>query len=186
MLILVGVGVTVYYFYNDTLQQSSLGNFWGGFLGGSLGYTLSYWGNKSNILESEQINGEYAIRIWQYIVIAFALFSIGFQILYIQQIFVGVKPAFIFFFIWAIVNGNFKPTIEPNYETISVYMDDAEINKKSKRFTGKYLVFGGLIGMIVMLILPEGFAIYLFGSYFLGSVAIQYFYAKYLFKQKYA
>jgi hypothetical protein len=67
-----------------------------------------------------------------------------------------------------------------------VYMDDIEINKKSKRFTGKYLVFVEIMGIILMLILPERFAIYLFGSYFLGSVAIQYFYAKYLFNQKYA
>jgi hypothetical protein len=185
-LILVGTGITIYFFNTGTLQQSNLGNFWGGFFGGSLGYTLSYWGNKRDILESKQINGEYAIRIWQYIVIAFALFSIGFQLLYIQQIFVGVKPAFIFFFIWAIVNGNFKPTIEPNYETLTTYMDDDEINKKTKRFTGKYLVFGGIIGMVLMLILPERFALYLFIPYFLGSLVIQYFYAKYLFKQKYA
>jgi hypothetical protein len=186
ILIVICTGFTAYFtFYNERHIGKVANFFWGASFGCTIGYAISYWTTKKNILENEQINGESAIRIWQYITIMIAVLSLSFQILYLQQFFTGLKPTITFFFIWAMVNGNFKSTIEPNYENLTVYMDDVEINKKTKRFIGKYLVFGGLVGVTMMLILPEELAFYLFGFYFLCSVAVQYFYAKYLFNKKY-
>lgn len=82
--------------------------------------------------------------------------------------------------------GNYHVNIEPNRETISVYFDDEEINKKAKRFIGKIQVFGALITIMLVLILPENINYYSIGIYLISLLLIPYLYARKLHKKKFA
>ena len=188
LMIIIFILSLVYSIYinlqeNEMSKQVSMLS--GMFQGMPLGIIAIYWTLKMNILNSEHINKEKAIKTWQYILISFCLSSMIIQFFYVEYIFESIKPAVIFFFLWLMILGNFRSTIFPDGETATVYLDDDEVNRKTKRFTGKYLVFGGILGLLLVIISPQSISFYIFGSYFFLYLILPYFYAKRLFNQKY-
>ena len=107
----------------------------GGFIGGVVGFVINYWTTKKAIIETEQINGQKAIETWQYLMISFLITSMIIFSLYIFHIIQSPKIIMIFFLTWIGIVGNFRATIEPYIETISIYMDDIDISKKTGSVT---------------------------------------------------
>lgn len=169
LMIIIFISSLAYSIYinlqvNEMSKQVSMLS--GMFQGMPLGIVFFYWTLKMNILNSENINKEKAIKTWQYILISFCLSSMIIQFFYVERIFESIKPAVIFFFLWLMILGNFRSTIFPDGETVTSYLDDEEVSKKTKRFTAKYLVFGGILGLLLVMIFPQSIAFYIFGSYF--------------------
>lgn len=158
----------------------------GGFIGGVVGFAISYWSTKKAIIETERNNGEKAIQIWQFIMISFLTTSMIIFSVYIFHIIQSPKLIMIFFLAWIGIIGNFRATIEPYIETISIYMDDIDVSKKTKRFSGKFSVLISLLGIFLVIILPKTFAFYTLIITFVLSVLTPLFYAKYVHKQKFA
>jgi peptidoglycan/LPS O-acetylase OafA/YrhL len=116
-------------------------------------------------------------------------FAISFFVmsyLYVEEIILNPRIAYVMILIWMMAIGNYHVNIEPNQETVSVYFDDEEINKKSKRFLGKIQVFGALITIILVLILPENINYYSIGIYLISLLLLPYLYARKLHKKKFA
>ncbi len=155
-------------------------------IGSVIGFVISYWSTKKAIIETEQVNGEKAIETWQYLMISFLLSALGIFTLYVTHEVENLKIMIIFFLAWIGIIGNFRATIEPYTISFSVYMDDVDVNKKTKRFSGKLSVLCSLIGIIVVLILPQKFSLYVVLACFLFTLIVPYFYAKQVHYQKFA
>ena len=158
----------------------------GGFIGGVVGFAVNYWTTKKAIIETQQINGKRAIQTWQYLMITFLLASMIIFSLYIFHIIQSPKFMMIFFLAWIGIVGNFRATIEPNFETVSVYMDDIDVSKKTKRFSGKFSVIISLLSIFLVIVVPKFLAFYILIITFILSIIIPLFYAKYTHKQKFA
>ncbi len=120
------------------------------------------------------------------IVLFMAISSFAIQVLYVKDIISDPKITCVMYLIWMMIVGNYRANIEVNQETVSVYFDDEEINKKAKRFLGKTQVLGALVTIILVLILPELFNYFSILIYFISLLALPYFYARKLHKQKFA
>ena len=186
LIFITSLAYSIYINLQENEMSKRVAILFGMFQGMPLGIVAFYWTLKVNIYDSENINKEKAIRTWQYILISFCLTSMIIQFFYVKHIFESIKPAVIFFFLWLMILGNYRSTIYPDMETATVYLDDEEVNKKTKRFTGKYLVLGGILGILLVIISMQSIAFYIFGSYFFLYLILPYFYARYLFKQKFA
>ena len=155
-------------------------------IGGVIGFVISYWSTKKAIIETQQTNGERAIETWQYLMISFLVTSMVIFALYINHEIENLKIMIIFFLAWIGIIGNFRATIEPYTISISLYMDDADVNKKTKRFSGKLSVLSSLIGIILVIILPQNLCLYVISVCFLMTLIVPYFYAKQMHNQKFA
>ncbi|MEA5403078.1 hypothetical protein VB776_09140 [Arcicella sp. DC2W] len=154
--------------------------------GALLGFYFWYWGAKRDLKLKEHPNAEKYIQIWQYLMLFMAISSFAILVLYVKEIISDPKITCVMYLIWMMIVGNYRANIEVNQETISVYFDDEEINKKAKRFLGKIQVFGALITIILVLILPELFNYFSIIIYFISLLALPYFYARKLHKKKFA
>lgn len=154
--------------------------------GALLGFYFWYWGAKRDLTLSEHPNSEKYIQIWRYIMLFVAISSFSILVLYVKEIISDPKITCIMYLTWMMIIGNYRANIEVNQETISVYFDDEEINKKSKRFLGKIQVFGALITIILVLILPENINYYSIGIYLISLLLLPYLYARKLHKKKFA
>lgn len=155
-------------------------------IGAPLSLYFYYWGAKRDLKLTEHPNAEKAIEIWRYIMIFIAISSFGMSMLFVEQIISNLRFACVAYLVGMMVIGNYRANIEVNQETISVYFDDEEINKKAKRFLGKIQVFGALITIILVLILPENINYYSIGIYFISLLLLPYLYARKLHKKKFA
>lgn len=154
--------------------------------GALLGFYFWYWSAKRDLKLTEYPNAEKYIQIWQYLMLFMAICSFAILVLYVKDIISDPKITCVMYLIWMMIVGNYRANIEVNQETISIYFDDEEINKKAKRFLGKIQVFGALITILLVLILPELFNYFSIIIYFISLLALPYFYARKLHKQKFA
>ncbi len=177
-------------FYVTAFFEGGLGkstDFIVGAASGALsGFYLWYWGAKRDLKLTEHPNVEKYIQIWQYLMLFMAISFFVMSYLYVEEIILNPRIACVMILIWMMAIGNYRANIEPNQETISVYFDDEEINKKSKRFLGKIQVFGALITIILVLILPKNIYYYSIGIYLISLLLIPYLYARKLHKKKFA
>ncbi len=154
--------------------------------GALLGLYLHFWTVKKDLKLTEHLNIDKAIQTWRYLMLSFAISFFVMSYLYVEGIILNPRIACVMVLIWMMSIGNYRANIEPNQETISVYFDDEEINRKSKRFLGKIQVFGALITIILVLILPKNIYYYSIGIYLISLLLIPYLYARKLHKKKFA
>jgi prolipoprotein diacylglyceryltransferase len=159
-----------------TLQDisSSLGMF--------LPASVTYWVMKHKIYNSNYPNPEKIIRIWQCLILGFYVSCIIFFILVSQHIIErSIKDIGILWLVWMIIYGNFRVKIEPFYqEPIHFFVADEDIQKRAKRFSGKVMVFGGILCLILLLLLPESLMGYVLIGYILSFCFATFFYSKIL------
>lgn len=80
-----------------------------------------------------------------------------------------------------IIYGNFRSKIEPFYEEpIHFFVADEDVQKRSKRFSSKMLVFGGILSLLLLLILPENLVGYILLGYVFSSFIVPSIYGKIL------
>ncbi|MBB6004089.1 hypothetical protein [Arcicella rosea] len=154
--------------------------------GALFGLYLHFWTVKKDLKLTEHLNIDKAIQTWRYLMLFFAISFFVMSYLYVEEIILNPRIACVMVLIWMMAIGNYRANIEPNQETVSVYFDDEEINKKSKRFLGKIQVFGALITITLVLILPENINYYSIGIYFISLLLLPYLYARKLHKKKFA
>ncbi len=149
-----------------------------------VGFTtpIFYWTMKSKVLSSNYPNPEKIIRIWQYLVIGFLISGILFEIMISYKIVErSIKDIGILWLIWMIVYGNFRSKIEPFYqEPIHFFVADEDIQKRAKRFIGKVMVFGGILSLILLFVLPESLVGYVLLAYIFSFFIVPSFYGKIL------
>jgi prolipoprotein diacylglyceryltransferase len=141
-----------------------------------------YWVMKSKIQSSNHPNPEKPLRIWQYLVLGFLVSSILFEIMIsYKMVERSIKDIGILWLVWMIVYGNFRVKIEPFYqEPIHFFVADEDIQKRAKRFSGKVMVLGGILSLILLLVLPESLVGYVLIGYFLSFGIAPFFYGKIL------
>ncbi len=143
---------------------------------------ISYWRIKSKIKESNHPNPEKPIRIWQYLILGFYISAIAFMILITQKIIErSIKDIAILWLIWMIIYGNFSFKIQPFYEEpIHFFVADEDIQKRIRRLSGKIMVFGGIVSVFLLLLLPENLVGYVLLAYIFSFFIVPSFYGKIL------
>ena len=189
IIILTNVGIaftSIFYgFFGSTINNTVAGLL-GALLGFQLSILLRYLGMTKSDFESTHINKEKAMKTWKLIIMIFSILAFAIQLLYIYQVIENIKIFTSYFLIWMIVTGNFRATIDPLLETLTVYTEDDDVKRKTLRFSGKLTFFSGIIGMALIFFLPQNLSIYVAGFLFFISTILPEFYAKHIFKQKYA
>jgi prolipoprotein diacylglyceryltransferase len=144
--------------------------------------SISYWVMKNKIYNSNHPNPEKIIRIWQYLILGFYVSCIVFFILVSQHIVEkSIKDIGILWLVWMIIYGNFRVKIEPFYQDpIHFFVADEDIQKRAKRFSGKVMVFGGILSLILLLVLPKSLVGYVLIGYILSFCFATFFYGKIL------
>lgn len=179
--------VTVYFVFMGKENSGIISGLMGAFLGFQFSHLFRYWGMKLSDFGTSQINKEKAMKTWQYIIFTFSIAMLFLQFCYIDHIFESLKFASLYFLAWMIITGNFKATTDPILETLSIYTDDDEdVKRKTQRFSGKFSFFFGIIGVVLVLILPQKLGLYICIFLFFISVLLPAFYAKIIFNKKYA
>ena len=93
----------------------------------------------------------------------------------------NVKYLGILWLIWMIVYGNFRLKIEPFYEEpLHFFVADEDIQKRAKRLSGKVMVFGGIVSLILLLILPDSILGNILIIYILSVLIVPFIYGKIL------
>jgi hypothetical protein len=143
---------------------------------------IFYWIMKSKILSSNHQNPERPIRIWQYLVLGFLVSSILFEVMISYKIVErSIKDIGILWLVWMIIYGNFRVKIEPFYQDpIHFFVADEDIQKRAKRFSGKVMVFGGILSLILLLVLPKSLMGYVLIGYVLSFCFTTFLYGKIL------
>jgi hypothetical protein len=141
--------------------------------------SLSYWRLKSKIKESNQSNPEEIIRIWQYLFLGFYVTFIMFFMLAFNGIIErSIKNTGIIFLFWMIIYGNFQAKIFSfTEEPIYFFIPSTNIQKRTHRFVGKFLFFGGIFEIILLLMLPKNL-----GEYFLLGFVLLYFFLPFVYR----
>ena len=148
--------------------------------------SVGYWVTKNKIQSSNHPNPEKPIRIWQYLMLGFYVSCIIFFILLAQNIVEkSVKNIGFLWLFWMIIYGNFRSNIEPFYNDLhGIFTDDEDIQKQTKRFSGKLLVLGGILSIILLLILPETLIVYVLLTYIFSFFIIPFVYGKIIQRRK--
>ena len=187
IIIIVNIGIVaicIYEGFFGLITDSKVSGILGAFLGFQLSHLFRFWG----IANSDfgiNINKARAIEVWQYIILIFSIVALSMQLMYINHTLESYKFFASYFLIWMIVTGNFRATIDPILETLTVYSEDEDVRRKTQRLSGKFTFFSGIIGVILVVILPQNLSIYIAGFLFFVSTILPEFYAKYIFKQKF-
>ena len=149
---------------------------------------ITYWRTKSRIKESNHPNPEKPIRIWQYLLVGFYVSVIIFlTLLYYHIVEKSVKDIGILWLIWMIVYGNFRSKIEPFYEEpLHFFVGNEDTQKRSRRLSGKVMVFGGIVSLLLLLILPENLVGYVLLVYIFSFFIVPFVYGKILQYRKIA
>jgi hypothetical protein len=188
-IILVSVAIVAVcfgYVYFTSITDGVIPGLLGVFLGFQMSHLFRYWGMKESDFAATHIDKNRAMKTWQYITLTFSIMALIMQLLYINYTIENLKFFSAYFLIWMIVTGNFRATIDPILETLSIYIDDPDIKRKTLRFSGKCTFFCGIGGLIMVLILPQKLGVYFCGGLIFVSSIIPEFYAKMIFKRKYA
>jgi hypothetical protein len=141
-----------------------------------------YWRMKSKILSSNHPNPIKPITIWQYFIVGFLISGILFEILVYYKIAErSIKNVAILWLIWMIIYGNYRIIAEPFQDApVFNFFDNEYLKKKSKRFSGKVMVLGGILSVVLLLVLPENLSGYVLIVYFLSFGIAPFLYGKIL------
>jgi hypothetical protein len=189
IIIIINIGIVticIYYGFFGSISNNTVAGLLGGFLGFQFSHLFRYLGMTNSDFENTNINKEKAMKMWRYIILIFSVVAFTMQLMYVHQIIESLKIFSLYFLSWMIVTGNFRATIDPILETLTVYSEDDDVKRKTQRFSGKFTFISGIIGVILVLILPQNLSIYIAAFLFFVSTILPEFYAKHLFKQKYA
>ncbi len=189
IFIIANIGIAancIYYGFFWLIPDNRVSGILGAFLGFQLSHLFRFWGMANSDFETTNINKENAMKMWRYIIMIFSLAALAIQLMYINHIIESLKFFASYFLIWMIITGNFRSTIDPILETLTVYSEDEDVRRKTQRFSGKFTFFSGIIGVILVAVLPQNVSIYIAGCLFFVSTIFPEFYAKYLFKKKFA
>ena len=145
-----------------------------------------YWRIKVKVQSSNLINPEKTIRIWQYLILGLMASGALFEVLVSYNMAErSVRDVGFLWLVWMIIYGNFRAKIEPFFEApIYFFVDDENIQKQNKRFSGKLLVFGGVLSIISLLILPENLIGYVLLTYIFSFFIIPFVYGKIIQRRK--
>ena len=147
-----------------------------------------YWRMKVKVQSSNLINPEKTIRIWQYLILGLIASGVLFEVLVSYNVSErSVKDLGFLWLVWMIIYGNFRAKIEPFFEEpLYFFVDDVEIQRQTKRFSGKLLVFGGISSIILLLILPENLIGYVLLAYLFSFFIVPFVYGKIIQRRKLA
>ena len=148
--------------------------------------SVGYWITKNKIQSSNHPNPEKPIRIWQYLMLGFYVSCTIFFVVSTQSLIEkSLKNIGFLWLIWMIIYGNFRSNIEPFYNDLhAIFTDNENIQKQTKRFSGKLLVFGGILSIILLLILPESLTGYILLTYIFSFFIIPLVYGKIIQRRK--
>ena len=177
--------VTAYFVFMGKENSGIISGLLGAFLGFQFSHVFRYWGMKLSDFGTSQIDKEKAMKTWQYIIFIFSIAMLFLQFCYINHIFESLKFASLYFLAWMIITGNFRATTDPILETLSVYNNE-DVKRKTQRFSGKFSFFFGIIGVVLVLILPQKLGLYVCAFLFFFSTLLPAFYANIIFNKKYA
>ena len=150
--------------------------------------SIGYWVTKNRVHSSNHPTPEKLIRIWQYLLVGFYVSVIIFLILLSQNIIEkNVKYLGILWLTWMIVYGNFRLKIEPFHEEpLHFFVGNEDIQKRSRRLSIKVIVFGGILSLILLLILPESILGYVLLGYIISFLVVPFIYGKIIQRKKLA
>ncbi len=185
LLICLFLTTLLYAFYVTSLDYIS--SFGSGFvIGLCCGYYVVYWQMKNQIEIEERPNTEQIINTWRYIMVGACSGLLLLSFLFQKQFLTSDRIWLVYFFVMAMVMGNYRAKIEPNFEPSNVYLEDDEVRRKTKRFSGWLSVVAGLAAIVATMVLDNKNAIYLMAAYLILTMLAPYFYAKYQFNKKFA
>jgi hypothetical protein len=185
LLICLFLTTLLYAFYVTSLDYIS--SFGSGFVMGlCCGYYVIYWQMKNQIEIEERPNMTKIINTWRYIMVGSCLGLILLAFLFQNQILTSDRFWLGYFFLMAMVMGNYRAKIEPNFEPSNVYLEDEEVRRKTKRFSGWLSVMLGLLAIAATILLDSKNGIYLMSAYLFLTTLAPYFYAKYEYNRKFA
>ncbi len=82
--------------------------------------------------------------------------------------------------------GNYRAKIEPNHsESSYIYLEDEEVNRKTKRYSGKLSVLAGLLAIATVPFLSNKQLMLLVLGYTFLMLLLPYIYAKRSYFDKY-
>ena len=177
---------TVFYL-NYIVELGYVKSFGLGFVMGLCGgYYFIYWTMKRQIVLEERPNSAQIINIWRYILVGACLAAILIAFLFQKQIVDSDRIWFIYFFVMTMVMGNYRAKIEPNHsESAYIYLEDEEVNRKTKRYSGKLSVVAGLLAIATVPFLSNKQLMLLALGYTFLMLLLPYFYAKRSYFDKY-
>jgi VIT1/CCC1 family predicted Fe2+/Mn2+ transporter len=179
VIFLIGL-VTYFYFtisksfYSDAILSIGLATIFGM----NFGLYYAYRKNRVKLSKVNHENFYQGVTYWLCYLLGLALISlfvlIGYKIGYWENI----KPIIIQFLLMLIVLGNYNSIIDQKWVIPEIPLPKSNYQDKINRFSGKSLFIGGVLGIIMICILPQNYGLYIFLSVITLSSIFSFVYSR--------